>query len=69
MVSGFVLGPSECFDGCCGPQMYYYGYMGRLRTDYRDCFGGYRGRLHENHLVGLKLYEMRTLKMLCGKQG
>ena len=28
--------------------MYCHGYTGRLRTDYRDCFGGYRGRLHEN---------------------
>ena len=44
--------------------MYCYGYTGRLRTDYRDCFGGYRDRLHENHQVGLKLYGLRTLKVL-----
>ena len=43
---------------CC------YGYMGRLKTDYKDCFGGYRGRLYENHQVGLKLYGLRTLKVL-----
>ena len=52
--------------------MYCYGYTGRLRTDYRDCFCGYRGslgRLHENHQVGLKLYGLRTLKVLGGKQG
>ena len=49
--------------------MYCYGYTGRLRTDYRDCFGGYRDRLHENHQVGLKLYGLRTLKVLWGKQG
>ena len=41
-----------------------YGYTGRLRTDYRDCFGGYRGRPHENHQVGLKLYGLRTLNAL-----
>ena len=44
--------------------MYCYGYTRRLRTDYRDCFGGYRGRLLENHQVGLKLYVLRTLKVL-----
>ena len=52
--------------------MYCYGYKGRQRTDYRDCFGGYRGtwgRLHDNHQVVLKLYGLRTLKMLCWKQG
>ena len=49
---------------CRGPQMYCYGYTGRLRTDYMDCFGGYRGRLHENHQVGLKLYGLMTLKVL-----
>ena len=31
--------------------MYCYGYTGRLRTDYRGCFGGYRVRLHESHQV------------------
>ena len=40
--------------------MYCYGYTGRLRTDYRDCFGGYMGRLHENHQVGLKLWTEDT---------
>ena len=44
--------------------MYCYRYTGRLRTDYRDCFGGYRGRLYENHQVGSKLYGLRTLKVL-----
>ena len=44
--------------------MYCYGYMGRLRTDYRDYIGGYRGRLHEHYQVGLKLYELRRLKVL-----
>ena len=44
--------------------MYFYGYTSRLRTDNRDCFGGYRGRLHENHQVGLKLNGLRTLKVL-----
>ena len=43
--------------------MFCYGYTGRLRTDYRDCFGDYRDRLHENHQVGLKLYGLRTLKV------
>ena len=33
--------------------MYCYGYKGRQRTDYRDCIGGYRGRLHDNHQVVL----------------
>ena len=44
--------------------MYCYGYTGRLRADYKGCFGGNRGRLDENHKVGLKLYGLRTLKML-----
>ena len=44
--------------------MFCYGYTGRLRTDYRDCFGGYRGRLHKNHPVRLKQYGLRTLKVL-----
>ena len=66
MVTGVVLGPSECCDG----------YMVMLRStnvlrwlqglaeDYRDCFGGNKGRLHENHQVGLKLYGLRALKVL-----
>ena len=32
--------------------MYCYDYTGRLRTDCKDCFGGYRGGLHEKHQVG-----------------
>ena len=44
--------------------MYCYGFTGRLRTNYKDCFGGYRGRLHENQQVVLKLYGLRTLKVL-----
>ena len=39
--------------------MYCYGYRGRLRTDYRDCFGGSRGMLKQ-----LKQYGLRTLKVL-----
>ena len=44
--------------------MYCYGYTFRLRNDHKDCFGGYRGRLHGNHQAGLKLYGLRTLKVL-----
>ena len=49
---------------CLGTQMYCYGYTGRLKTDYKNCFGGYRVRLHENNQVGLKLKGMITLKVL-----
>ena len=44
--------------------MYCYGYTGRLRTNYKGCFGGNRGKLHENYQVGFKLYGLRTLKVL-----
>ena len=40
--------------------MHCDGYKGRLRT----CFVGFSGSLHENHQVGLKLYGLRTLKVL-----
>ena len=66
MVTVVVLGPSKC----C------YGYMIMLRStnvlrwlresaeDYKDCFGGYKGRLYENHQVGLEFYGLRTFKVL-----
>ena len=31
---------------------------------HNDCFGGNKGRLHENHHVDLKLYGLRTIKVL-----